>query len=204
MQYSDQRELREKMYKAYMSKCTHGNEYDNQENILVITKLRSEMASLLGYTSYADYVLEERMAGSSTAVLDFLNELLDKSLDKAKNEVSEIGAYMVSLGVEHEVQRWDWAYYSEKLKKEKYAIDDTLLKPYFQLEKVLEGAFEVARRLYDLSFKENTELPKYHPDVRTFEVSNANGEHVAVFTTDFFPRESKKGGAWMTSFLETA
>lgn len=202
MQHSDQRALREKMYRAYMAKGSQGNEYDNKDNILKITSLRSEMASLLGYNTYADYVLEERMAGSSASVLSFLNDLLDRSLDKGKEEVEEIRAYMKSCGVDHEVQRWDWSYYSEKLKKEKYAIDDAILKPYFQLEKVLDGAFQVAKKLYGLSFHENKKLPVYHEDVRAFEVRDEKGKHVSVFLADFFPRQSKKGGAWMTSFLE--
>lgn len=200
VEYADNRELREQLYKAYMSKCLKGGENDNQSLILDTIRLKAELASLLGYETFADYVLEERMAEEKEKVLTFLKDLLDRSLPKAKQEVAEIQAFMKEKGVEHELQRWDWAYYSERLRKEKYALDDELIKPYFKLENVIEGVFETAEKLYDISFSKNESIPVYHEDVQAYEVRETNGQVVAVFLADFFPREGKRGGAWMTSY----
>lgn len=200
MQYADNRELREKMYRAYMSKCLF-EENDNKSIILKIIQLRSELASILGYQTYAEYVLERRMAASHENVMTFLEDLLAKSLPKAKEEVEELKQFMEKMGVSHELERWDWAYYSEKLRKEKYAIDDELIKPYFQIEQVINGAFTTAEKLYNIQFIEDKTFPKYHEEVKTYEVKDSDsGEVIAVFMTDFFPRKGKRGGAWMTSY----
>ncbi|MGL1887298.1 MAG: M3 family metallopeptidase [Reichenbachiella sp.] len=200
MEYADNRELRAKLFKAYMSKAYKGDELDNQENVKNIVKLRHHMVALLGYKSYADYVLEERMAESSDKVNLFLNDMLIKALPKAKEEKAEVEAFAKELGLEGELERWDWAYYSEKLKDKKFQINDELLRPYFKLEKAVEGIFKVAEKLYGLTFKHNPEIPVYHKDVKGYEVLNEKGEHVSVFLEDYFPRAGKRGGAWMTSY----
>ncbi|SNS80625.1 peptidyl-dipeptidase Dcp [Ekhidna lutea] len=202
MEYADNRELREKMYRAFMCKCFKGNGRDNQELVLKIIQLKAELASLLGYPTFGHYVLEQRMAESPDTVLAFLNDLLEKSLPKAKEEVEEIKEFVKSRGVDIELQRWDWAYYSEKLRKEKYELDDELVKPYFKLENVISGAFETAERLFGISFKENTELEVYHKDVKAYEVYDESGKVVSVFLADFFPRDGKRAGAWMTSYRD--
>ena len=200
MEYAENRELREKMYKAYMSKAFKGDDLDNQEKVKEIVKLRFEMAQLLGYETYADYILEERMAEEPAKVKNFLNDLLEKALPKVKEEVEEIKAYIKKLGDDIELERWDWAYYSQKLKNEKYQLDDEMLRPYFQLEKAIDGIFQVANKLYGLTFKKNDDIPVYHKDVQAYEVIDENGKHISVFYADFFPRAGKRGGAWMTSY----
>ncbi len=202
MEHADNRALREKQFKAYMSKGIKGDEYDNREIIQKIVKLRLEKAQLLGYSSYADYVLEERMANSQDRVGKFLDELLEKALPKAKAEVEEIKAFVKARGEDIDLQRWDWAYYSEKLKKEKYSISDELLKPYFKLEQVIDGVFKVAQKLYGLNFVQENDLPKYHKDVTTYRVTDNNDRLMAIFFADFFPREGKRGGAWMTAYRD--
>ncbi|WP_456460186.1 M3 family metallopeptidase [Reichenbachiella sp.] len=200
MEYAENRELREKMYKAYMSKAYKGDDLDNQEKVKEIVKLRYEMAQLLGYNTYADYILEERMAEKPRKVKDFLNDLLEKALPKAKEEVEELKAYIKKLGDDIELERWDWAYYSQKLKNEKYQLDDEMLRPYFQMEKAVDGIFQVANKLYGLTFKKNNDIPVYHKDVQAYEVLDESGKHISVFYADFFPRPGKRGGAWMTSY----
>ncbi|MEQ9405730.1 MAG: M3 family metallopeptidase [Cyclobacteriaceae bacterium] len=200
VEYADNRLLREQMFMAFMSKCFNGNEHDNQEIVLKIIQLKAELAELLGYPNFSQYILEQRMAEQPKKVNDFLNDLLKKSLPKAKEEVAEIQSFMKSKGADHELQRWDWAYYSEKLRKEKYELDDELVKPYFKLEHVIEGVFKTAEKLYSISFREKEDLPKYHEEVKTYEVVNAEGAIVAVFLADFFPRPGKRAGAWMTSY----
>ncbi|MEM7298031.1 MAG: M3 family metallopeptidase [Bacteroidota bacterium] len=200
MEHADSRHLRETLFKAYMSKCIKGDEYDNQEIIQKVIQLKAEMASLLDYPTFAHYILEQRMAEQPEKVFDFLNDLLAKSLPKAKEEVEEIKAFMKKMGADHELQRWDWSYYSEKLRKEKYELDDELVKPYFKLENVIEGVFKTAERLYGISFERNHDIPVYHPDVTAYEVKDEDGNMVAVFLEDYFPRDGKRGGAWMTSY----
>jgi len=202
MENADNRSLREQLYKAYMSKANKNDERDNKAIIQEIVNLRSEKVSLLGYDSYADYVLEERMAESKNKVQSFLEDLLKQSLPKAKEEVAEIKVFIKELGDDIDLQRWDWAYYSEKLKKKKYAIDDELLRPYFKLENVLDGVFQSAEKLYDIRFKEVKNIPVYHEDVTTYEVTTTSGENVAIFYADFHPREGKRGGAWMTTYRD--
>jgi len=200
MEYADNRTLREKMYRAFMSKSSKGDALDNQAIVLNLVKLRSEKASMLGYESYAQYVLEERMAEVPEKVNDFLEGLLEKSLPKAKEEIREIERHMKKTGIEEALERWDWAYYSQKLKNEKFDLNDEMLRPYFQLENCIKGIFEVTGRLYGLRFVENDKIPIYHKDVQAYEVLDEQEEHVAVFYTDFFPRSGKRGGAWMTAY----
>ena len=200
MEYADKRTLREEMYRAFMCKCYKGNEHDNRELILKTIRLKAELASLLGYPTFAHYVLEQRMAKSPDKVIVFLNDLLARSLPKAKAEVEEIKEFIRSGGEDITLQRWDWSYYSEKLRKEKYELDDELVKPYFKLENVINGVFETAERLYGLSFRLNDKLEVYHKDVQAYEVLNEAQEVVSVFLADFFPRDGKRPGAWMTSF----
>lgn len=200
MKYSDNRELREKMYRAYSSRGNRGNEYDNKEIIKKIVALRLEKARLLGYNTYAEYVLTDRMAQTPEAVNTFLSELLSASHPHALAEKKEVEDFARRNGFQGELQRWDWTYYSNKLKQEKYNLDDEMLKPYFKLENVQEGVFGLANKLYGLTFKEVSNIPKYHEDVKTFEVHDGNGDFLAILYTDFFPRESKGGGAWMTEF----
>jgi peptidyl-dipeptidase Dcp len=202
MQYAENRKLREQLYKAYNSKAYHGNDRDNRENIIRIVDLRLQLANLLGYKTYADYILEQRMAGNKQRVNDFLDELLDASMPFAKKEYNEVQEFANSLGADFQIQRWDWAYYSEKLKKEKFNVDDEMTRPYFQLENVQKGIFELAGTLYGISFKRNNKIPVYHPDVKAYEVFDKNGSFLAVLYTDFFPRESKQGGAWATSYRD--
>ena len=200
MKYADNRELREKMFKAYSSRCNHDNSHNNTEIIRKITALRLEKARLLGYETYADYVLSNRMAESPAEVNHFLQHLFSASHPAALKEKEEVEKCAREQGFTDVLQRWDWAYYSNKLKQARYTLDDEMLKPYFRLENVQEGIFGLAHRLYGLNFKEVRNIPKYHPDVKTFEVYDDSNRFLAVLYTDFFPRDNKNGGAWMTEF----
>ncbi|SDD11003.1 peptidyl-dipeptidase Dcp [Algoriphagus faecimaris] len=200
MMYLKNRSLRQLLFKAYNTKACKGDELDNQEVIKAILKLRNQRANLLGYKSHSDFVLEERMAKSGPSVLDFLENLLEKAKPKAKNEVRELEAFAKKLDAIDRLEKWDFAYYSELLKKETYELDDELLRPYFQLEKVVNGVFQTAEKLYGLSFVANPEIPVYHADVTAYEVKDEAGKHIAVFYADFFPRSGKRNGAWMTSY----
>ena len=200
MKYADNRELREKMYRAYASRGNRDNQYDNKEVIRKMVALRLEKAQLLGYPTYAEYVLTDRMAQNTEMVNTFLGQLLAASHPHALAEKQEVEEFARRQGFKGELQRWDWAYYSNKLKQEKYALDDEMLKPYFKLENVQQGVFGLANKLYGLTFKEVDNIAKYHEDVKTFEVYDRDGRFLAVLYTDFFPRESKGGGAWMTEF----
>ena len=201
MQYSENRELREKLWKAYNSKCIDG-EFSNLDIIKQIVGLRIEAANLLGYNTYADMALKDRMAKDAPTVNAFLQNLLNKSLPYAKKDVKAIADYAKANGFKGELMPWDFSYYSEKLKKEKYSLNDEVLKPYFKLENVKEAVFALADSLYGLKFTPATDIPGYHPDVTVYDVTDANGRHMALFYADFFPRASKGGGAWMTSFRE--
>lgn len=198
--YADNRQLREKLFRAFSSKANQGNEFDNKEIVLKIAQLRFEKAQLLGYNSHAHYILEERMAKSSETVKTFLNELLEKSLPASQLEKEELQQFAISIGGPEELQRWDATYYSEKLKVKKLDFDEEKLKPYFQLEKVIDGVFDVANKLYGLTFKENKEIQVYHSQVTAYEVYDENDEFLALFYADFFPRKGKRQGAWMTSY----
>ncbi|WP_299452718.1 M3 family metallopeptidase [uncultured Microscilla sp.] len=200
MTYASKRELREKLAKAYAKRGCQGNDNDNQKIVKDFALLRYERANLLGYATHADFVLEQRMASTPKAVENFLNDLLKHAKPAADKEMQELAAYAKKLDGIEEMQRWDYAYYSEKLKKEKFNIDDEMLKPYFELDKVIEGIFAVAKKLYGLNFKANADIPVYHSEVKAYEVEDEEGRHVSVFYADFFPREGKRNGAWMTSF----
>ncbi len=198
--YSDQRKLREEMFLAFGSKAFKGNERDNSAIIKKIALLRHQRANLLGYASHADFVLEERMAKNPTTVFAFLEDILVNALPFAKEELAELTAYSKSIGGPDELKRWDVAFYAEKLKKEKFSIDDELLKPYFKLENVIDGVFITAQKLYGLSFKQSNDIEVYHKDVTAYEVTNEAGEYVSMLYMDFFPRAGKRQGAWMTVF----
>lgn len=198
--YADNRELRKKMAIAFGAKAFQNNEFDNQENVLKIAKLRFERANLLGYKTHAHFVLEERMAESPEKVFSFLNDLLAKAKPAAQKEFAELTAFAKELDGIEQLEKWDGAYYSEKLKQQLFNLDDEKLKPYFQLEKVLDGAFTVAKKLYGLTFTEVFDIDKYHEEVTTYEVHDAENNLVSIFYADFFPRKGKRNGAWMTSF----
>ncbi len=200
MTYAKNRELRKKLFIASGTKCSKGDELDNQEVIKDILRLRHKRALLLGYKSHADFVLEERMAQTPAQVTVFLETLLEKAKPKAKEEVEEVARFAKQIDGLEDFEKWDFAYYSELLKKEKYALDDELLRPYFQLEKVVKGVFLTAEKLFGIQFTENPDIPVYHPEVTAYEVKDRKGEHLAVFYADFFPRAGKRNGAWMTSF----
>lgn len=198
--YADNRELRKKMAIAFGAKGFQNNELDNQKNVLKIAQLRFDRAQLLGYATHAHFVLEERMAESPEKVLTFENDLLAKAKPAALKEFAELTAFAKKLDGIEQLEKWDGAYYSEKLKQELFNLDDEKLKPYFQLEKVLDGAFTTAQKLYGLSFEETFEIDKYHDEVTTYEVKDIDNNLVAVFYADFFPRKGKRNGAWMTSY----
>ncbi|MBQ1708350.1 MAG: M3 family metallopeptidase, partial [Bacteroidales bacterium] len=201
LKFSARRDLREKMWRAYNSKCI-GGENDNTALIRKIVALRTEKAQLLGYPTYAAYALEERMAKTQQTVEAFLKRLMEPSLPAARNDVAEIADYAREKGFTGELMPWDFSYWAEKYQKERYDLDDELLKPYFRLDAVQEAVFDLAGRLYGLQFKQRDDLPVYHPDVRVFEVKAESGRMMALLYLDYFPRESKRGGAWMTSFRE--
>ena len=198
--YADNRELRKQMAIAAGKKAFQNNEFNNSEITLKIAKLRHERANLLGYKTHSDFVLEERMAQNPAKVKSFLNDLLAKAKPAAKREFAELTAFAKELDGIEQLEKWDGAYYSEKLKQKLFNLDDEKLKPYFQLEKVLEGAFTIAEKLYGLTFTEIFDIDKYHDEVTTYEVKDKNNKLVAVFYADFFPRKGKRNGAWMTSF----
>jgi Zn-dependent oligopeptidase len=198
--YADNRELRKKMAIAFGAKGFQNNEFDNQEIVLKIAKLRFDRAQLLGYDTHAHFVLEERMAESPEKVKTFSIDLLAKAKPAALKEFADLTAFAKKLDGIEQLEKWDGAYYSEKLKQELFNLDDEKLKPYFQLEKVLDGAFTVAQKLYGLSFEESFEIDKYHEEVTTYEVKDIDNNLVAIFYADFFPRKGKRNGAWMTSF----
>ena len=198
--YADNRELRKEIAIAAGKKAFQGNEFDNQEITLKIAKLRFERANLLGYETHSHFVLEERMAQNPDKVKSFLNDLLAKAKPAAQREFAELTAFAKELDGIDQLEKWDGAYYSEKLKQKLFNLDDEKLKPYFQLENVLNGAFTIAGKLYGLTFTEIFDIDKYHEEVTTYEVKDEFGELVAIFYADFFPRKGKRNGAWMTSF----
>ena len=203
MQYADNRDLREKMWRASAFEANNNNDKDNKEIARKIANLRLRMAQLLGYSSYAEYALEERMAQNPQTVNKFINDLFEASMPFAEKEVKEVQDYANAHGFVGQIQRWDFSYWSEKLKNDKYAMDPNMFKPYFKLENVKKGVFDLADRLYNIEFRENNQIEKYHPDVTVYEVyDKADGKFLAVLYMDFFPRESKRSGAWMTAFRE--
>jgi len=200
LQYADDRALRETMYKAYTTRCNHDDELDNNKIVKQIVALRAERAALLGYDSHAEYVLEECMAKNEYEVYNFLHDLWEAALPVAKSEALQMQELMNREGVENELEAWDWAYYADKVRKQKYSFDAEALKPYFQLAHVRDGIFQVVKNLYGLTFTEIENIPKYHEDVVAYEVREANGDLTGIFYMDFFTRSSKRGGAWMTSY----
>ena len=200
MKFSERRDLREKMYRAYNTRA-FGGELDNSHIIKRIAELRILTAKLLGYTNYAEYKTERRMVKNPDAISDFLNKLLTPALPKAKQEVAELNIYAKANGFNKEnIMPWDFSFYAELLRLEKYDLNDEQLKPYFQLEHCINAIFDLANRLYGLTFNELKDIPVYHQDVKVYDVKDRDGSHLALFYADFFPRESKRGGAWMTEF----
>lgn len=199
------RDLREKMFRAYSSRGNNGGKYDNKKNILRIMELRIEKAGLLGYDNPADFILSDKMAHDSKTVDAFLERIFEPAVAKAREEVTEMQKFMdedIRAGILPEgsvIRPWDWAYYAEKVRKAKYALDEEEIKPYFKMENVREGVFALAHRLYGLEFEKLDGIPVYHPDVEGFKVSDADGSLVGILLTDYFPRSSKRGGAWMNN-----
>jgi len=200
LQYSEKRDLREKVFKAYINKGNNNDELDNKAILSKIAALRVKRANLLGYRTHADYVLENNMAKKPENVYKFLEQLWKPALKMAKSEAKELQEMIRKEGHDFKLQPWDWWYYAEKLKKAKYALEEEMLRPYFKLENARDGAFAVASKLYGIQFIEREDIPKYHEDARVFEVKEADGSHIGILYTDYFPRASKRGGAWMNSF----
>jgi peptidyl-dipeptidase Dcp len=203
MKYSTRRDLREKLYKAYNTKGVNGNEYDNQDLVRKIVSLRLQIAKLLGYESYAQYALKNRMAKNAEGVYGLLDGLANAFGDVARNEVKAVAAYASKMeGKPVDLQPWDWSFYADKLKDEEYGINDEMTRPYFELENVKKGVFGLATTLYGLQFVPNPEIQVYHPEVEAFDVLDENGNFLSVLYTDFHPRDGKRSGAWMSSFKD--
>ena len=202
MQYVPDRDVRRQLYEAYTNRCNHGGETDNKELLVQIIRLRLEKARLLGYDHYADFVLSENMAHDARTVNTFLAGLWDYALPKAKAEAAELQGLLQAELPGATFEAWDWWYYAEKLRRQRYAVDEDELKPYFRLENVRDGAFAVAQRLYGITLTPAEGVPVYHPDVQVFEVKDADGSFLALFYTDYFPRPGKRGGAWMSNYRE--
>lgn len=201
MSYAKNRDLREQMYMARNTECIKNNDENNLKICQRLINLRREIAQLIGYETYADYVLKHRMAGSTRRVYKLLDDLIDAYKPKAIEELNDIKAKARAMeGENFELKPWDFSYYAHKLQMEKFNLDAEMLRPYFQLDKVVEGVFGLANKLYGISFKENHEIPVYHPDVKAYEVFDEDGSFLAVFYADFYPRDGKQGGAWMTEF----
>ena len=203
MKYCKNRELREQLHRAYNTQCTHDNEYNNLEIVKKLVNLRLERAQLLGFETAADYVLSKRMAANSNNVYQLLNQLLEAYTPAALKEVAEVQALAKEQeGEDFQLMPWDWAYYSRILKEKKFNLDEESLRPYFELNRVIEGIFGLATRLYGITFQENKDIPLYHADVKAYEVYDKDNTFLAVLYTDFHPRASKRSGAWMTSYKE--
>jgi len=200
LQYADNRALREQLFKAYLERCNHNDARDNKQNLAQIVALRAERAGLLGYPSHAAYVLEESMAKTPEKVSELLTQLWTAAQSVTRQEADELQALMNREGKGEKLESWDWRYYAEKLRKEKYALDEEELRPYFALENVRDGIFMLTNRLYGLKFEPLKNVPVYHEEVTAWEVKEADGRHIGVMYMDFHPRPSKRGGAWMTSY----
>ncbi|MBN1349298.1 M3 family metallopeptidase [candidate division KSB1 bacterium] len=200
LQYSEKRQLREKMLKAYINRGNNDDALDNKAIVSKIASLRVKRAKLLGYKTHADFVLEENMAKTPENVYKLLDQLWQPALKIAGKEAEALQEMIYDGGDTLKLQPWDWWFYAEKLKRAKYALDDELLRPYFKLENVREGAFAVANKLYGITFEESTDIPKYHSEITAFEVKEADGTHIGILFTDYFPRASKRGGAWMDAY----
>jgi peptidyl-dipeptidase Dcp len=202
LQYSDKRELRRQIQQAYASRCSHGDQYDNKTVVARTAALRVERAQLLGYKTYADFVIEENMAKNPQRVYDLLTQLWTPARAIALKEAAAMQELARKDGVSFKVEPWDWHYYAEKVRKARYDLDDQTLRPYFELERVRDGAFLVANRLYGVSFIPRPDLPVYHPEVKAFEVRDADGSLLAIFYTDYFPRPGKRVGGWTSRFRD--
>jgi peptidyl-dipeptidase Dcp len=200
LQYAVDRELRKEIWTAYQRRGNNGNKLDNRTNIVNLASLRAEKAKLLGYKSHAHFVLEERMAKTPESVYELLDKLWKPALAKAKVEEADIKKLMVADGINGDVQPYDWRYYTEKIRKQRFDLDEQELKPYFSLDNVRNGIFTVVQNLYGLKFKQVNDVPAYHKDVTAWEVTEADGKYIGLLYMDFYPRASKKGGAWMTSY----
>jgi peptidyl-dipeptidase Dcp len=200
LQYSEKRDLREKLYTAYMNRGNNNDELDTKKILSKIISLRVQKAELLGYKTYADFVLQRNMAKNPENVMKFLNQIWDPTMRRAKTEVKDMQKIIDQEGGNFKLAPWDWWYYAEKVKKEKYALDEEMLRPYFELNNVLHGAFDVATKLYGIKFVERKDIPIYQPDVKVFEVKEASGKHIGILYTDYFPRDSKQNGAWCGTF----
>ncbi|MEJ5262818.1 MAG: M3 family metallopeptidase [Ignavibacterium sp.] len=200
LQYSQKRDLREKLYKAYINRGNNNNEFDNKEIIKQIIQLRIEKAKLLGYETYAHFKLEKNMAKTPDNVLKFLNELWLPSINQAKQEAAEMQKLIDAEGGNFKLAAWDWWYYAEKVKKEKYALDEEILRPYFKMENVRKGAFDVASKLYGIKFIKRDDIEAYDNDVEVYEVQESDGSLVGILYTDYYPRDGKRAGAWMSYY----
>jgi peptidyl-dipeptidase Dcp len=196
LQYSEKRELREKLFKGYINRGNNNNEYDNKKTLSRIAALRVERANLLGYKTHADFVLEKNMAKKPENVYKFLNDLWKPALKRANVEVEDIQKIINREGKNFKLEAWDWWYYAEKVKKEKYALDEEMLRPYLKMENVRQGAFDVASKLYGIKFVERNDIQVYNPDVTVYEVKEADGKHIGIFYSDYYPRDGKRSGAW--------
>ena len=201
LQYADNRALREQVYKAYYGRGDNNNENDNKAIIKEILQLRQQKAKLLGFESFAHFVLDEKMAKTPEAALDLMNKIWEPAVKRAAEERAALQQVADREGANIKIEGWDWFYYTEKLRKEKYALNDEAIKPYFRIENVLQGAFDCASKLYNIKFVKRNDIPVYYNGVEAYEVLDNNGEHLGIFYTDFFPRASKRQGAWMTNFI---
>jgi peptidyl-dipeptidase Dcp len=199
LQYAQNRALREKIFKAYINRGDNNNEYDNKEIVAKIAALRVERANILGFKTHADFVLERNMAKTPQAVYDFMNRIWGPALKSAKNEINEMQKIIAAEGGKFKLEPWDWWYYAEKVRKAKYDLDENELRPYFLLENVRKGAFDVASKLYGIQFVERNDIPKYVDEAKVFEVKRSDGSHIGIFYSDYFPRPGKRAGAWMSA-----
>jgi peptidyl-dipeptidase Dcp len=200
LQYSERRDLREKIYRAYITRGDHDDELDNKKTLLRIVDLRIKRAQLLGYKTHADFALEESMAKKPSTVYDFLGKLWTPAVARATTEAASFQQMIDKEGKSFKLESWDWWYYAEKVRKERYDLDDEMLRPYFELENVRAGAFMLANKLFGITFTERTDIPTYNPEVRVYEVKEADGKHIGLYYTDYFPRDNKQGGAWCGGF----
>lgn len=201
IQYADNRELRERIYRGYFMRGNNGNKNDNKETVAEIARLRVEKARLLGYASYAAYVVDDNMAKTPANVDEFLTKLWKAALPVSRREAADMQQMIDREGGKFKLESWDWWYYAEKIRKERYNLDETELKPYFKLSNVRDGMFMVAGKLYGITFTQRTDLPVYHKDVETFEVKESDGRHLGILYLDYYPRDGKRGGAWCTDFV---
>jgi len=200
LQYSEKRDLREKIYTAYFMNGNNNNELDNKNILIKMANLRLEKAKMLGYKTHAELVLSEQMAKNPSSVYSLLNKIWIPAIKKAEEEKAEMQKLIVAEGNNFKLESWDWWFYAEKIRKAKYNLDENELRPYFEVSNVIKGVFGLATKLFGIQFEERNDIPKYHPDVRVFEVKEADGKHIGILYTDYFPRESKQSGAWMDEF----